>query len=129
LKNYALCFAAPVPSVDWTDVLMVDQNLPADEVRDGEMPEQAAYRILQGMGITASLPDTRIMVHVCHCPVRGGLRAITGRAAWLPLEQVIKSPVVLHAAKLAIALCRSGMTKWAFRNNGAIVGLNLEGWQ
>ena len=117
---------------------MVDQNLPADEVRDGEMPEQAAYRILQGVGITASLPDTRIMgvvqgedelVHVCHCPVRGGLRAITGRAAWLPLEQVMQSPVVLHAAKLAIALCRSGMTKWAFRNNGAIVGLNLEGWQ
>lgn len=145
MKYYALCYAVPVPLVGWSQVLLMGserQNMPGGEVNDGEMPEQAADRLLRKVGITASLPDIRIMgviqstheiVHVCHCPFRVGDEregpAVIGGAFWVPLEQAMKSKQVLYAAKLAVALCRSGLTNWSFANDGPIVGLNLEGSQ
>ncbi len=143
MKNYALCYAVPIPFAGWSQVLLLGtdtHNLPGGLVGDDEMPEVAAARVLRDAGITASLPDIRVMgaiqhtselVHVCHCPFRAGedVPAVVGGAFWLPLEHVMKSDIVLHAAKLAVALCRSGLTHWAFSNQGPIVGLNLEGWQ
>jgi hypothetical protein len=145
MKNHVLCYAVPVPFLGWSNVLLMGtdtHNLPAGEMGDDEMPEVAAARVLRNVGITVSLPDTRVMgviqhttelVHVCHCPFRVGEEregpAVVGSAFWVPLEQAMKSEQVLHAAKVAVALSRSGLTNWAFSNNGPIVGLNLEGWQ
>lgn len=137
MKNFVLAYAAPLMP-GFTDVLLTDALLlPGGEISDGEMPEVAAERILRGFNVSASLPDCRIMgviqhggelVHVVHCPVRGvtygeGIR-------WRPLEEVMKrDSSVIHSIKLACALCRAGLTNWAFTNNGAIIGLNLEGAQ
>lgn len=139
IKNFVLAYAAPMIA-GFSDVLLTDALLlPGGEISDGEMPEVAAARFLKDVGVTASLPDCRIMgviqhtgelVHVVHCPVREPAPAIDVGAHWTPLEQVMKrDSKVTHAVKLASALCRSGLTNWCFTNNGPIVGLNLEGWQ
>ena len=90
MKNFALCYACPVPLINWSNVLLLGtdtHNMPGGEVNDGEMPEQTADRTLRSIGITASLPDIRIMgviqhsrelVHVCHCPFKAGEGAARG---------------------------------------------------
>lgn len=145
MKNFVLCYAVPIPLINWSDVLLMGSdkhNMPGGEVNDGEMPEQTADRVLRGIGITPSLADIRVMgviqyakelVHVCHCPFKVGAEregpAVVGGTFWVPLNEAMKSKQVLHAAKLAVALCRSGLTNWAFVSNDQIIGLNLEGWQ
>jgi hypothetical protein len=137
MKNFVLCYAAPL-FVGFSDVLLSDTLLmPGGEIADDEMPEVAAARFLREVGLAASLPDIRIMgvvqhkaelVHVCHCPLRDA-PAPTG-AVWVPLSDVMKrDSKVPHAVKLAAALCRAGLTNWSFTNNQSIIGLNLEGWQ
>jgi hypothetical protein len=143
MKSFVLAYAAPVPLVGFSDVLLMPSyRLPGGDISDDVMPEVAANRFLADVGIAASLPDIRIMgviqhtnelVHVCHCPVRvagPNELAVNGGAFWSPLNEVMKrgSPVP-HSIRLAVALCRSGMANWAFTNNEGIVGLNLEGWQ
>lgn len=141
MKTCVLAFAAPT-LVAFSDVLLTPNCLmPGGEVGD-EMPEVAAARYLKQAGLTPSLPDIRIMgaiqhtselVLVCHCPVRVRGRedlAIQGEVFWSPLNEVMKrgSPVP-HSIQLSAALCRAGLTNWAFTNDGPIVGLNLTGWQ
>lgn len=141
MKNCVLAYASPT-LVAFSDVLLMPSfRMPGGEIGD-EMPEVAATRFLKEVGLIASLPDTRIMgviqhkgelVHVCHCPIRvDGREDLTPKngAFWSPLNEVMKrqSPVP-HAIRLSAALCRAGLTNWAFTNDGAIVGLNLEGSQ
>ena len=139
IKNFVLAYAAP-RIAGFSNVLLTDALLlPGGEISDGEMPEVAAVRFLADVGVKASLPDCRIMgviqhagelVHVVHCPAWEAAPSIDVGAHWMPIEQVMKrDSKVTHAIKLASALCRAGLTNWAFTNNNAIVGLNLEGWQ
>jgi len=142
MKNFVLAYVSPT-LVAFSDVLLLPNFLmPGGEIADDEMPEVAAARFLKEAGLTASLPDIRVMgviqhknelVHVCHCPIQVNGKEdldLIGDAFWSPLNEVMKqgSPVP-HSVRLSVALCRAGLTNWAFTNDGAIVGLNLEGWQ
>src|SRR4029077_1819276 len=102
----------------FSDLLLTNAlMLPGGEISDGEMPEVAAARFLKDVGVTASLPDIRIMgviqhvgelVHVCHCPTRDIVHG--DGAAWFPLSDVMRrGSTVPHSTQLASALCRAGL--------------------